>query len=32
MVTATVPLERASETLEQMTNFQNVGVTIINQY
>jgi D-arabinose 1-dehydrogenase-like Zn-dependent alcohol dehydrogenase len=32
MVTATVPLEKASETLEQMTNFQNLGVTIINQY
>ncbi len=32
MVTQTVPLEKASPILEQMTNFQNVGVTVIDQY
>lgn len=32
MVTATVPLEKASDTLQAMTNFENVGVTIINKY
>jgi len=32
MVTSTVPLEKASDTLAAMTNFENVGVTIINKY
>lgn len=32
MVTQTVPLEKASGILAEMTNFQNVGVTIIDQY
>jgi alcohol dehydrogenase len=32
MVTQTVPLEKASDVLHAMTNFENVGVSIINQY
>src|SRR5216683_1744160 len=32
MITETVGLEGASRVLEQMTTFQNVGVSIINQY
>jgi D-arabinose 1-dehydrogenase-like Zn-dependent alcohol dehydrogenase len=32
MITETVSLEGASRVLEEMTNFQNVGVSIINQY
>jgi alcohol dehydrogenase len=32
MVTQTVSLEEASSILEQMTSFQNVGVTVIDQY
>jgi hypothetical protein len=32
MITETVPLDGASRVLEEMTNFQNVGVSIINQY
>jgi alcohol dehydrogenase len=32
MVTAKIPLEKASDTLEQMTSFKNVGVTIIDRY
>jgi D-arabinose 1-dehydrogenase-like Zn-dependent alcohol dehydrogenase len=32
MITETVPLEGASRVLEEMTSFQNVGVSIINQY
>jgi hypothetical protein len=30
MITGTVGLDGASEILEEMTNFQNVGVTIID--
>ena len=32
MITETVGLDGASRVLEQMTTFQNVGVSIINQY
>lgn len=32
MVTATVPVDGASETLERMTRFDTVGVTVINEY
>lgn len=32
MVTETVPLEKASATLAQMSNFENLGVTVINKY
>jgi D-arabinose 1-dehydrogenase-like Zn-dependent alcohol dehydrogenase len=32
MVTGTIPLEQASGVLQQMSTFENVGVTVINQY
>ena len=32
MITETVPLGEASRVLEEMTSFQNVGRSIINQY
>lgn len=32
LVTATVPLEKSSEVLEQMTSFANLGVTVIDRY
>jgi D-arabinose 1-dehydrogenase-like Zn-dependent alcohol dehydrogenase len=32
MITETVPLESASRVLEEMTNFQNVGASIIDKY
>jgi D-arabinose 1-dehydrogenase-like Zn-dependent alcohol dehydrogenase len=32
MITETISLEGANRVLEEMTNFQNVGVSIINQY
>jgi len=32
MVTSTIPLEKVSDTLTAMTNFENVGVTVINKY
>jgi hypothetical protein len=32
MITETVALESASRVLEEMTTFQNVGVSIINKY
>jgi D-arabinose 1-dehydrogenase-like Zn-dependent alcohol dehydrogenase len=32
MITETIPLEKASDVLSQMTNFQNVGVSIITKY
>src|SRR3984893_18757225 len=32
MITETISLDGASRVLEQMTTFQNVGVSIINQY
>ena len=32
MVTSTIPLEKVSDTLAAMTNFENVGVTVINKY
>jgi hypothetical protein len=32
MITETVGLDGASRVLEEMTNFQNVGVSIIDKY
>ncbi len=32
MITETVPLDGASRVLEEMTTFQNVGMSIINEY
>jgi len=32
MITETVPLGEASRVLEEMTNFQNVGMSVVNEY
>jgi hypothetical protein len=32
LVTETIPLERAFGVLEQMSNFENVGISVINQF
>ncbi len=32
MVTSTIPLEKVSDTLAAMTNFENIGVTVVNKY
>jgi alcohol dehydrogenase/propanol-preferring alcohol dehydrogenase len=32
MITETVPLEGAARVLEEMTTFQNVGVSVIDKY
>ncbi len=32
LITETIPIEKASSVLEQMSNFENVGISVINQF
>jgi len=32
LITETIPLEKAFGVIEQMSNFENVGISVINQF
>ena len=32
LITETIPIEKASSVLEQMSKFENVGISVINQF